>query len=264
MENILKDIVKYKEKYIIEKKDYYKKIEGAVNFFSKKKYSIIDKFKKDKFCLIAEIKRASPSKGIIKKDLNISEIANIYQKSYSIDGVSVLTDEKFFFGSIEDFNTARKIIKKPVLRKEFIINECQVYETHYIKADIILLIAAILSESQLSKLYTLSEKLKLDIIVEVHNEKEIDKVYNVINPKIIGINNRNLENFEVDINTSFRLKKYFNKLKVTPYIISESGIASKKEIEKIRSAKINGALVGTALIGANNIEKKLNCFKADR
>ena len=206
-----------------------------------------------KIALIAEVKKASPSKGIIKADFNPSEIAKIYQKA-GATAISVLTEEKFFLGSIEYLKEIKKIVDIPVLRKDFIIDEYQIYETRETGADIILLIASALEKTQLKDFYILSKDLGLDILLEVHNKEEFDFALE-INADIIGINNRNLKTFEVNLNTTIDLIKDI-KLN-NSCIISESGINTNKDVRLLQSYGADGILVGESLIKSVNIEKSV-------
>jgi len=204
-----------------------------------------------KIALIAEVKKASPSKGIIKADFNPYEIAKIYQKA-GATAISVLTDEKFFMGSVEYLKGIKKIVDIPVLRKDFIIDEYQIYETREMGADIILLIASAMEKSQLKDFYLLSKELGLDILLEVHDKEEFDFARE-IKADIIGINNRNLKTFEVDLNTTIDLIK--DTELNNSCIISESGIKDNKDVTLLQSYGTDGILVGESLIKSNNIEK---------
>lgn len=258
MNTILQKIVKYKKKFIKENIVYYKELKKHYkDDFITYNNTILKYLAKD-FTLIAEAKKGSPSAGIINPNFNPSIIAETYEKCDNVSAVSVLTDEKYFFGSKQDFKTMRKIVSKPMLRKDFIISAYQIYETKVINSDILLLIAEILTEKQIIEFYKLAKKFKLDVIVEVHSIENVNKVYNCINPEIIGINNRNLNDFSVDINNTFKIKKYIEDNYPLPYIISESGIKSNKEIQFLKENKINGVLVGTSIMSSNNIESGIN------
>lgn len=206
---------------------------------------------KNKINLIAEIKKASPSKGLIRKNFNVKQIAEIYDKN-NVAAISVLTEKYFFKGNIKFLPIIRKITSKPLLRKDFIIDEYQVYESRYYEADAILLIASILTKEKISKFIKIAKKYNMDCLVEVHGKQELKKLPN--NVEIIGINNRNLKNLKVDIKTTHSLIKVIPKNKI---IVSESGIKTKKEI-KLLMNKVNAVLIGAVLMQSKDINKKIN------
>jgi len=203
--------------------------------------------------LIAEVKRASPSRGIIREDFNLSEIISIYERK-NVDAISILTDERFFGGSIDYLQSARPLTTRPLLRKDFIIDEYQVYESKAYGADAILLIVAALERSQLTDLMGLAEELGLDCLVEVHNLKELDTAL-YCNAAIIGINNRNLKTLETDLKTTFELIKDIPEGRV---IVSESGIDSRADVKRIESAGVDAMLVGTSLMKAEDIGERID------
>jgi len=206
-----------------------------------------------KISLIAEVKKASPSKGVIKEDFNHVEIAKIYEES-GASAISVLTDEKFFQGSIQYLKDIKQITRIPVLRKDFIIDEYQIYQTREMGANIILLIAAALEKNQLKDFYEISKNLGLDVLLEVHDKKELDFALE-INADIIGINNRNLKTFEISINHTVDLIK---DLKIdNKYIISESGIKNFEDVNFLKTHGVDGILVGESLIKSINIGKSI-------
>ncbi|MBU0628345.1 MAG: indole-3-glycerol phosphate synthase TrpC, partial [Nanoarchaeota archaeon] len=195
------------------------------------------------FSLIAEIKKGSPSEGIINNRFNLEEIAKIYQKNKHVKAISVLTDKKFFFMGPTCLIETRKLTNKPLLRKDFIIDEYQVYESRFYGADAILLIAAILSQNQINKFIEIAKKYKMRCLVEVHTEQELKKVLKT-KAELIGINNRNLDTLKVDLNTTIALAK---KIKKNQIIVTESGYNSKKEIKTVKN-KVNAALIGTSIL----------------
>lgn len=200
-----------------------------------------------KLSIIAEIKRASPSEGLIRKDFNVAEIAKIYEEA-GARAISVLTDKKFFQGKLDYINEAKKAVNLPILRKDFIIDEYQVYESRFYCADAILLIARILSTEKINKFIRIAKKYNMDCLVEVHTEKELRKVLRT-KAEIIGINNRNLDTLKVDLNITLKLVKLIPKNTI---IVSESGFKSKEDIKKIKD-KVNAVLIGTAFMKARNI-----------
>ena len=207
----------------------------------------------NKLSLIAEIKRKTPSQNIISQELDIKEIVRVYNK-YA-DAISVLTDKKFFDGSLIDIKTISKLSKLPVLRKDFIIDEYQIYESRLYNADAILLIASILSKRELKIFIGIAKSLGMDCVVEVHTEKELHKVLGT-NASIIGINNRNLNTLEIDTGTTLRIADKIPKNKI---IVSESGISSRGYVKEIKG-KVNAILVGAFLINSNDLEKDIRAL----
>lgn len=202
--------------------------------------------------IIAEIKRASPSKGSLLPDLNVVTLA----KDYATNGaaaISVLTDTQFFQGTLYDLSQVKKAVKVPVLRKDFIIDEYQVYESRVMGADAILLIAWILSDRQLRRLFTLASRLGLASLIEVHDRYDLQKALK-INPEIIGINNRNLKTFKTSLKTSFQLVEMIPDDCV---VVSESGIQKGSDIKRLRQAGIDSWLIGETLVKARRPGSKL-------
>ena len=210
--------------------------------------------------VIAEIKRASPSKGVLREDFDPMAIA----KSYQFGGatcLSVLTDSEFFKGGGPVLEFARRSCSIPVLRKDFIIDPYQVYETRVLGADCMLLIVAALSDEQLENLYQLGQELKLDLLVEVHNEEEFDRALK-LSPTLLGVNNRNLHTFEVDLQTTLRLK---DKLPPNSVLVTESGIHTHEDVQLMRDNGIDLFLVGEAFMRAPDPGQKLKeLFFPDR
>lgn len=204
--------------------------------------------------LIAEIKKASPSAGIIRDDFDPVKIAKNYEKA-GANAVSVLTDSKYFAGSIDYLKSIAQAVAIPVLRKDFIIDEIQIYESRLNGADAILLIAAILTDEELSKFAEISERLGMAQIIEVHNQEELLRVLK-ISPKIIGINNRDLKTFKVDMSTTYELVKLIPKGRV-PVIISESGIKNTGQIKELYKAGVNAVLMGEELMKAQDAGAKI-------
>ena len=201
---------------------------------------------------ICEIKKVSPSKGIISRDFKYKEIALSY-KNAGADAISVLTEPDFFLGKNEYLTEIKKEAKLPVLRKDFIIDEYQIYESKLIGADAILLICACLDLDTLKNFMEIAENLRLSCLVEIHDEKEAETALKA-GAKIIGVNNRDLTDFKVDINNSIRLRKLIPKDKV---FVSESGIKTKEDIEMLRANKVNAVLIGEELMKSKNIKEKL-------
>jgi indole-3-glycerol phosphate synthase len=202
--------------------------------------------------LIAEIKKASPSKGLLCPDFKPAEMAQIYEKSGAA-AISVLTEINYFQGSPEHLKDIREKVNLPLLRKDFIFDEYQVYETAIIGADALLLIAAILNQKQLANLLNLSHSLGLACLVEIHDKIELEKALQS-GAEIIGINNRDLKTFETDIETTRQLRDFIPRGKI---IVSESGIKGHDDIKKLESWGINAALVGEALVTAQDIPRRI-------
>lgn len=202
--------------------------------------------------IIAEIKKASPSRGVIRDPFHPFDIARTYE-SNGAAALSVLTEEKYFQGRLDYLVSIRIYSKIPVLRKDFIFEEYQVYETRAAGADAILLIASILEKEELKNLMGLSASLGMAALVEVHDEKELETALG-LGARLIGVNNRDLKTFKTDINTTIRLAPYIPK-DVT--LVSESGIYTIEDIVKLLEAGVNAFLIGEALMREENIGKKL-------
>ena len=199
--------------------------------------------------IIAEIKKASPSAGIISENFDPILKAKEYE-SFGVSALSILTEEDYFLGNIQYLKDIRANTSLPILRKDFIVNDYQIYESKLIGADCILLIASILNDDELKVFSETAEKLKLDYIIEVHNEEELHRIEN-FSSAIIGVNNRNLKTFEVDINNSIKLKKIFKEDNI---FISESGIKSKKDIQQLQQHNINVFLIGESMMKGDFFE----------
>ena len=202
--------------------------------------------------IIAEVKKASPSKGVIKEDFNPLQIAFAYQESGAA-AISVLTDEQFFQGSLNHMHQVAKSTIIPILRKDFIIDEYQVLEARAYRADAFLLIASLLDKERLRDFRLIGEELGMDALVEVHTYEELDKALSS-EAEIIGINNRDLITFEVDIKKSIEMVPHIPKEKL---IVSESGIKSRDDIIKLEEAGVNAFLIGETLLKSDDIGRKL-------
>lgn len=210
----------------------------------------------DKPHLICEIKKASPSQGIIRKNFNPESIAKEFNRA-GASAISVLTDKPFFQGSVEILKKVRRATKLPILRKDFLIDEYQVYESRLIGADCILLIVAALTKRELKQLLTLANKLNLESLVEVHSKKEL-KIALQAGSKIIGINNRNLKTLKVDVNYA---QTVIDQIPNSIARIVESGVDSPRDIQRYNRNKVDAFLVGTSLMKSKNISKKIRQFK---
>jgi indole-3-glycerol phosphate synthase len=202
--------------------------------------------------LIAEVKKASPSKGLLCPDFRPVEMARIYEKSGAA-AISVLTEIKYFQGSLEYLKDIRESVSLPLLRKDFIFDEYQVYETAAYGADALLLIASILSPKQLSQLLELSHSLGLACLVEIHDEADLKKAVQS-GAEIIGINNRDLKTFKTDIETTHRLRSLLPEDKI---VVSESGISRREDIEKLKTWEVNAALAGETLVTSKDIAARI-------
>ncbi len=202
---------------------------------------------------IAEIKKASPSQGVIRQHFDHREIALIYEDRKA-DAVSVLTEEDFFQGSLEYLPEVKKIVTMPLLRKDFIIDEYQLFEARAFGADAVLLIAAILDLHQAEEYYALTRELGMAAIFEIHNEKELETGLAIQAP-IIGINNRDLTTLRTDISTTARLKK---ELPHDCIVISESGIQNRDDVIVLDQSGVDAILVGTCLMESPDIGKKID------
>ena len=193
--------------------------------------------------IIAEIKKASPSAGIITEDFDPIRKAKEYEL-FGASALSILTEEDYFLGSIQYLKDVKTFSNLPILRKDFVIDEYQIYESKLIGADCILLIVSILSDKELERFTSLADALGLDYIIEVHDEAELKRVED-FSEAIIGVNNRDLKTFEVNIDNSIRLRKLFKKENI---FVAESGIKNQKDIDKLSMHNINVFLIGESLM----------------
>ena len=214
--------------------------------------AIEKKIKQNQTAIISEIKKASPSKGIIRENFDPEEIAKIYQDN-GATCISVLTDEKYFMGKNEYLTKVRKTVDLPILRKDFIIDPYQILETKLIGADCILLIMAMLSDEQAVNLEAKAMDIGLDVLVEVHDEEELNRALK-LKTKLIGINNRDLKTLEVDINISKKLVKMIPNNYI---VVCESGIESRVDIQAMKACNINTFLIGESLMREEDISLAL-------
>jgi indole-3-glycerol phosphate synthase len=239
--NILDKIVANKLKEVVSAKNKtsFTQLEES-EFFERETYSFRDfLLSPDRTGIIAEFKRKSPSKGIINDKVKVATVTNAYAEA-GASALSVLTDKQFFMGRKVDLIRARQANTIPVLRKDFMIDEYQVIEAKALGADIILLIAAILTPAQIQQLASLAKSLGLNVLLEVHNLEELERS---INPNVdaIGVNNRNLGDFTVSVETSFKLAEHIPKEFLK---ISESAISNTDIIKELKKAGFNGFLIG--------------------
>ena len=252
--DILKKIILRKEQEIIERKQQASQgrlmeqalealMTSPVRGFVKSMQQRLDA---NQAAVIAEVKKASPSKGVIREDFNPADIAKSYEEG-GASCLSVLTDIDFFQGADEYLKQARAACKLPVIRKDFIVDTYQVYEARAMGADCILLIVAVLSDEQIAKLYQLALDLKMDVLIEVHDEAELHRAL-PFGATLVGINNRNLRNFETSLNTTIDL---LEQIPADRIVVTESGIHTTADVKLMRDHNVNAFLVGEAFMRAD-------------
>lgn len=251
---ILDDIIEKRKiqlSHEIEKvsRDEMKKLALASE---RKTISFYDALKKDSMSIISEVKKASPSKSVIQPDFHPVEQAVQYEKA-GADAISCLTEEHYFQGSSEYLKAIRENVNIPILRKDFIIDEYQIYEAKVIGADAILLIAAVLDTETMFKFRKLAESLGLECLFEAHNKEEIEKILKC-EPKIIGINNRNLKTFEVSLENTEKLAEFVPKECV---LVSESGISDNNDMKYLKKCGADAVLIGETLMRSGHVEETI-------
>ena len=251
MMNILEEIVAKTKSKLEEKKQRVslEELSSKIDFENLKETNFKKSLQNKAEAIIAEIKKASPSAGIISDDFDPVSKSKEYE-SFGASALSILTEEDYFLGNIQYLKDVKVTTSLPILRKDFIVDEYQIYESKLIGADCILLIASILNDEELKNFSEIAERLKLDYIIEVHDEEELQRVQHFTNA-IIGVNNRDLKTFDVDINNSVELKKTFKGENI---FIAESGIKSKKDIEYLQQNNINVFLIGESLMKGDFFE----------
>ena len=249
--NILDEIVLKTKSKLEEKKQILplEELSSKIDFENLKETNFKKSLQNKAEAIIAEIKKASPSAGIISDNFDPVSKSKEYE-SFGASALSILTEEDYFLGNIQYLKDVKATTSLPILRKDFIVDEYQIYESKLIGADCILLIASILNDKELKNFSETAERLKLDYIIEVHNEEELQRAQHFSNA-IIGVNNRNLKTFDVDINNSVELKKIFEGENI---FIAESGIKSKKDIEYLQQHNINVFLIGESLMKGDFFE----------
>jgi indole-3-glycerol phosphate synthase len=249
---MLQRIVEHKRKEIAGRKLEVPEEILRKGLAGNKKGSFKDAIARPGASLIAEVKRASPSKGVFRKRFDPVGLAVQYEKS-GASAISVLTDSRFFKGSLQDLKRVKEEVDLPVLRKEFIIDPYQIYEAGLAGADAVLLIAAILSEQQLKDFILLSRELLMDPLVEVHSAGELETALRC-GAEIIGINNRDLTTFETNIETTLRLAEAVPE---DCLLVSESGISTGTDVRRLVKAGVDAILVGEALVTSSDVDTKI-------
>ncbi len=260
MENFLEQIIEYKKEQVqrqkLRRSEASLRADAEAHRDRRPFLKSLETVKEGEVHIIAEIKRASPSRGDIRLNLDPAGRAAAYARG-GASALSVLTETQWFKGSLQDLQTARNAVTLPVLRKDFIFTSYQIYESALIPADAILLIVRILSENQLNDYLALCASLGLDALVEVHTLEETERVCSTA-AKLIGINNRNLSSFNTDTRTAIGLAKH---LRADQIPVAASGISSRKDIEKNMAAGIYRFLVGESLVRSDNPEKLIAGLK---
>lgn len=252
--NILDEILEVKKDEVKNlKKNFTLNSFKEMEFFEKYSLNFSENLKKNKnISVISEIKKASPSKGIIREDFNHLKIADIYFEC-EVQAVSILTDKNFFKGDISFLKDIAQIKNAPLLRKDFIIDEYQIFEAKANGADMALLICEALSKNQINELTCAAYEIGLEVLLELHSIAQMEKINFELN-KIIGINNRNLEDFSVSLETT---KSLSENIPDEIILVSESGIHEKQDIDFLKDTKTNAVLVGEHLMKHKDIKSKL-------
>lgn len=255
---ILDVIVEDKKKRLPEHKKNISEIKmrELAEIYEGKKHSFHDALSKSGISIIGEFKNASPSLGKIKSKINLLDRIDEYNES--VDAISCLTEEDHFDGNVDYLKKIRTITELPILRKDFMIDPYQFYEAKAIGADVVLLIAAILDDAQMKDFYQLSKELELDALVEVHDEAELERALKM-DADIIGVNNRNLKDFTISLDTTVRLSKLVPEDKV---LVAESGILEDADVELLKECGVDVFLIGRALMEAEHPKEVAKRWKA--
>jgi indole-3-glycerol phosphate synthase len=254
--NILDQIIESKKRSLAEKKDWYsiKKLEASP-FFDRECESLVKRLNSAGTTgIIAEFKRRSPSKGIINDKAGIADVVSSYE-NYGAAGISILTDEEYFGGFNEDLVKVREIVDIPLLRKDFVIDEYQIVEAKSIGADVILLIAACLIPAEVKRLTGLAKNLGLEVLLELHAEEELGHICSGID--LVGINNRDLKTFEVDIERSLSMAEQIPADRIK---VAESGINDVETIKRFKKAGFKGFLIGETFMKEEDPGKAFEKF----
>lgn len=260
--SILDKIVADKRKRLIEHKSkiVLEDMKKAALESKRKSLGFYDALAKEGLSIIGEFKKASPSMGVIDGKIELTD--RIDQYNSSVDAISVLTEEDYFNGGIEYLKQVRNISPLPIIRKDFIIDEYQIYEAKVIGSDCILLIAAILKDEEMEHFYKLAYELGMDVMLEVHNEQEMEKALK-LGAKIIGVNNRNLKDFSIDLSHTKRLAKFMDEHidnrvynGIRPLFVSESGVSTDEDIRFLKKSNVNALLIGRAFMESEQPKEK--------
>ena len=246
---ILDQIVEDKKKRLPQHKAQISEAEMrklAEETVTRKKNCFYENLRKEGLSIIGEFKQASPSLGKITSKINLMD--RIEEYNASVDAISCLTEEDHFNGNVSYLKEIRAKSQLPILRKDFMIEEYQFYEAKAIGADAVLLITAILDDVQMHDFYQLARELELDVLVETHDEEEIERAMK-INPRIIGVNNRNLKDFSITLETTKRLRPYIPKDKV---FVTESGVMGDEDVRFLHECHVDAFLIGRAFMEAEN------------
>jgi len=252
MSNVLDKIAEYKREFVADRKKIISEnsLLKSANINTRGFKTALKKKITDKqTALIAELKKASPSKGLILEDFNPVEIATAY-KAGGATCLSILTDEKYFQGCDEYIGHVKEAVDLPVLRKDFMLDTYQIIESRAIGADCILIIMAMLDDKLAADLTASAKELNMDVLVEVHDLPELDRALK-LDCELVGINNRNLKTMEIDLNTSVELSKHIPDDRI---VICESGVENHSDITRMQDAEIYGFLVGTSLMKQPDIK----------
>ena len=250
----LKNVVDRKRQLIQEKEAFYASLKEKLSKDEYTRYKLFERMiaRVGQVNLIAEIKKASPSKGVIREDFDIMEIATSYVENQTA-AISILTEEKYFLGKPAYVKQISDYFNVPVLAKDFIIHEGQIYEARFLGACAILLIVSILSNAELKHFLSLANSLDLDCLVEIHNEEELRRALKA-EAQIIGVNNRNLHTFEVDLKTSQKLIPQIPKDKI---IVAESGIHTQEDVNLMKNLGAHAVLIGEVFMKEKDIGAKV-------
>lgn len=250
---ILDEIVEHKRTEVEEQKQRVSLIDLTDRIKERRKpRDFRQALRRPGISLIAEVKRASPTRGVMLEEMDPAELAGVYMQG-GARAISVLTDNRYFKGTLADLTAVHQAVSVPVLRKEFIVDEYQIYEARAAEADAILLIVRILSDQQIKDYLKLSQTLGMATLVETHTAGDIERAMDC-GAHIIGINNRDLSTFAVDINVTLELKKYVSGGYV---LVSESGIFTREHVRRLEDGGIDAILVGEALVTSRDIDAKL-------
>lgn len=252
---VLDKIITYKKQWVMDAQ-IRKPLKSFLNQLHQCDRDFYAALQQSHRCFILECKKASPSKGLLNKAFNLNEIAATYKKN--ADVISVLTDEKFFQGKFSDIQQVRKNVHQPILCKDFIIDDYQIYKARYSHADAVLLMLSVLSDKQYQRLSALAHQLNMGVLTEISNDVECDRACR-LGAKVIGINNRNLKDLSTDLSVTQRLAPKIKEQSPNAIIISESGFSSHRQIMQT-APYVNGFLIGSSLMSATDLGLAVNAM----